>query len=123
MDKGKDYNGEELIKDMTILINKNPFIEQFNIGPFIDTKSFNIFNKLDARKIHLNLNLLNFINIINAISNFCSNDIIEFIGIPNKLCINLSWIKRDKYLVDIVLLSPKSSILYNYRKGLIRTTI
>ena len=114
MDNGTNYKPEELIKDMKILINKKPFIQQFNASSFIDTKSFNIFNKLDAMKIHLYLNLLNFINIINAISNFCEKDIKQFTVILNKLGINFSWIKRDKDLVDVVVLTPKSSILYNH---------
>lgn len=109
-----DYNQEGLIKDMNALISKNAFIKKFNEHSFLTTESFCIFDYLDPLKIHLNLNLINFINIINAIHSFIPNDSVKLAEILDKLGINFSWIKRTEQSIDIILLTPKSSILYNY---------
>ena len=111
-----EYKQEDLIKDLNALINKNAFIQKFNEYSFINQDSFQIFEELQADKIFLNLNLTNYINIINVVSYFANKNQKQMASILNKLGINFSWVKNriNKELVDIVLLTPKSSILYNY---------
>ena len=105
---------EELIKDMNALINKRAFIKAFNDYSFLSTEYFEIFNELESTKIYLSLNLINFINIINAIFKYTDEDPKQLAVILNKMGINFSWIKYLGNTVRIVLLTPKSSILYNY---------
>ena len=88
-----DYKEDELIKDLNDLLDKNPYIEKFNDHEFIKTNDFDIFDKLSKTKIYFNLNLLNFINIINAISYFTQKDDDKFPKILHKLGINFSWVK------------------------------
>ena len=111
-----EYKQEDLIKDLNALINKNAFIQKFNEHSFINQDSFQIFEDLQADKIFLNLNLTNYINIINVVSYFGNKNQKQMASILNKLGINFSWVTNriNKELVDIVLLTPKSSILYNY---------
>ena len=40
-----DYQQEELVNDMKILINRNAFIKEFKKHPFSDKNSFEIFSK------------------------------------------------------------------------------
>jgi hypothetical protein len=51
-----------------------------------------------------------------VVSYFANKNQKQMASILNKLGINFSWVKNriNKELVDIVLLTPKSSILYNY---------
>ena len=111
-----EYEQEELIKDMRLLIDKSVFIKQFNEYSFLNIESFSISKCNDSNIIHLKLNLINFINIINAISNYSKNNQSKFVSILNKLGIYFSWIKCDnnKNSIAVLLLTPKSSTLYNY---------
>ena len=113
---GNEYKQEELINDMRLLIHKMAFIKQFNEHSFLNIESFSISKCKDSNIIHLKLNLINFINIINAISNYSKNDKSKFVSILNKLGIYFSWIKcdNDKNSIAVVLLTPKSSTLYNF---------
>ena len=110
------YKQEDLIKDLNDLINKNAFIHKFNDHSFINKDAFEIFDELEADKIYLILNLTNYINIINVVSYFTENNQKQFASILNKLGINFTCVKNsiNNKLFDIVLLTPKSSILYNY---------
>ena len=105
---------EELIKDVNLLISKRAFIKAFSDYSFLNTESFMIFKELKAKKIHLNLNLINFINIINALYKYTNEDPNQLAIILDKIGINFSWINVGRNLVAIVLLTPKSSLLYNY---------
>ena len=109
-----EYTQDELINDMKDLINKNPFIEEFNDHQFIKKDSFEIFQEEGESFIYFILNLLNFINIINAVHYYTKDNPNQFPEILNKLGINFSWVIRDKKLVDVIMLTPKSSVLYNY---------
>ena len=111
-----DYKEDELIKDMNDLLENTPFIEKFNDHVFIKKCEFEIFDKLEPSKIYFNLNLLNFINIINAINYFTLKDADKFPKILHKLGINFSYVKMDKMedVVAVILLTPKTSALYNY---------
>ena len=111
-----DYEEDELIKDLKDLLDKNAFIEKFNAHTFIKKESFEIFDKLNPTKIYFNLNLLNYINIINAINYFTQKDKNKFPIILNKLGINFSWLEMEgmKDTVVVILLTPKTSVLYNY---------
>ena len=110
-----DYKEDELIKDMNDLLENTPFIEKFNNHVFIKESEFDIFDKLEPSKIYFNLNLLNFINIINAINYFTLKDADKFPKILHKLGINFSYVEMDK-MEDVVavILTPKTSALYNY---------
>ena len=111
-----DYKEDELIKDLNALLDKNAFIEKFNEHTFMEKESFDIFDELKSTKIYFNLNLLNFINIINAINYFTQNDSNKFATILNQLGINFSWVEMEgmKNTVSVILLTPKTSALYNY---------
>ena len=111
-----DYKEDELIKDMNDLLENTPFIEKFNDHVFIKESEFDIFDKLEPSKIYFNLNLLNFINIINAINYFTLKDADKFPKILHKLGINFSYVEMDKMedVVAVILLTPKTSALYNY---------
>ena len=113
--KATKYTKEELIKDFNTLINKNAFIKQFNEYTFIKTDAFQIYDNLSGRKIYLALNLLNFINIINAINYFSFENSKQFLVILDELGINFSYVQSTQQnAVNVVVLTPKSSILYNY---------
>ena len=109
-----EYTQDELINDMKDLINKNPFIEEFNDHQFIKKDSFEIFQEEGESFIYFILNLLNFINIINAVHYYTEDNPNQFPEILNKLGINFSWVIREENLVDVIMLTPKSSVLYNY---------
>ena len=115
LDNAAEYTKEELIKDFNALINKNAFIKQFNEYTFIKTDAFQIYDNLSGRKIYLALNLLNFINIINAINYFSFENSKQFLVILDELGINFSYVQSTQQnAVNVVVLTPKSSILYNY---------
>ena len=105
-----------MIKDLNVLLDKNAFIEKFNEHSFMSKESFFIFDDLNPKKIYFNLNLLNFINIINAINYFTQKDTDKFATILNQLGINFSWVEMEgmKNTVSVILLTPKTSALYNY---------
>ena len=111
-----DYKQEELINDMILLIEKIAFIKQFNEYSFLKIDSFVISNNNNPKIIHLKLNLIYFINIINAISYYSKSNLTQFVEILNKLGIYFSWVKCEDYpdTAVAVLLTPKSSNLYNH---------
>lgn len=111
-----DYKQEELIKDMKLLINKCVFIKEFNKHFFLNKDSFEIFDVKKASKIIFILNLINFINIINAISYYTRKQPEQFPVILNKLSINFSWFEDEvnKELAKVVVMTPKSPVLYNF---------
>ena len=111
-----DYQQEELVNDMKLLINRNAFIKEFKKHPFLDKNSFEIFGNQSASKIIFILNLINYMNIINAISYYTSKHPEQFPVILNKLNINFSYVEdeNNKQYANVILMVPKSPVLYNY---------
>ena len=110
------YEQNELVNDMKLLLNRNPFIKRFKNDDFFDKNSFEIFGKQKASKIVFILNLINYINVINAIKYYTRKDPDNFPVLLNELSINFSCIEdkcNTKY-VNVVLMTPKSPVLYNY---------
>ena len=110
------YAQNELISDMKLLLNRNPFIKPFNNHSYFNKNSFEIFGKQPASKIICILNLINYINVINAIRYYTRNDPNQFPILLNELSINFSCVEdkiNTKY-VNVVLMTPKSPVLYNY---------
>ena len=111
-----DYHQEELVKDMKLLINRNAFIKEFNEHSFLDKNSFEIFSKQSASRIIFILNLINYMNVINAISYYTRKHPEQFPVILNKLSINFSYVEDEinKKYANVILMVPKSPVLYNY---------
>ena len=110
------YAQNELISDMKLLLNRNPFIKPFNNHSYFNKNSFEIFGKQPTSKIICILNLINYINVINAIRYYTRNDPNQFPILLNELSINFSCDEdkiNTKY-VNVVLMTPKSPVLYNY---------
>ena len=111
-----DYHQEELVKDMKLLINRNAFIKEFNEHSFLNKNSFEIFSKQSASRIIFILNLINYMNVINAISYYTRKHPEQFPVILNKLSINFSYVEDEinKKYANVILMVPKSPVLYNY---------
>ena len=70
-----------------------------------------IFDDIKESQIYMGLNLLN----LNWINNFNINHPKQLPIILKKLSINFSWIESDKKDEAIlILVTPKSPVLYNY---------
>ena len=111
-----EYKQEELINDMRLLIENIAFIKQFNEYSFLNIDSFVISKSKNPKIIHLKLNLIYFLNIINAISYYSKNNLTQFVAILNKLGIYFSYVKYENVADSavVVLLTPRSSTLYNH---------
>ena len=110
----KEYNSKELIKDINILVDQSAIISKFDDKYIVKPDFFEIFDSTDEDKFLFIINLLNYINIINGVWYYSNEKMDEFVNILNKLSINFSWVKRDKGIADIILLTKKSTALYNY---------
>lgn len=109
-----DYVSNKLFADLNILIKEYPIIAKFNEELFLEKEDFEIFEEMEYTKFLLILNLSNIINIINLIYSINKGNISDFVSSLNKLKINFSYVKRKDEIVDLVLLTPKSSSIYNY---------
>ena len=110
----KEYNSEDLIKDINILIDQSPIISKFDDTYLLKPDFFEIFDCTDTDKFLYTINLLNYINIINGVWHYSNEKVDEFVNILNELSINFSWVNGDKGFADVILLTRKSKALYNY---------
>ena len=112
--KNDDYIRNKLFEDLNFLIKDYPIINKFNEDIFLTKEDFEIFDTMKYTKLVLILNLANIMNIINFIYSITKGNSNNFIYSLNKLKINFSFVKRNDEIVDLVLLTPKSSAIYNY---------
>ena len=110
----KQYKTEELIKDMDLILNQSPIISKFSSTSFLEQSSFEIRDDVNENNFLLIVNLLNYINVINAIWTYVEIKTDDFVNILKELGIYFSWVKKEDKIVDVILLIPKSPVLYNY---------
>ena len=110
----KQYKTEELIKDMDLILNQSPIISKFTNTSFLEQSSFEIRDDINENNFLLIVNLLNYINVINAIWSYVETKTDDFVNILKVLGIYFSWVKKEDKIVDVILLIPKSPVLYNY---------
>jgi len=114
----RNFSNDELIIDLNNLINECAIINKFNDITVLTPNFFEIFEEINVKKFLLTINLLNYLNIINGIWSYTKGKIDEFMSILKELGICLSYVKRDNKKndeeIDIVLLTPKSPVIYNY---------
>ena len=110
----KQYKIEELIKDMDLILNQSPIISKFSSTSFLEQSSFEIRDDVNENNFLLIVNLLNYINVINVIWSYAETKTDDFVNILKELGIYFSWVKKEDKIVDVILLIPKSPVLYNY---------
>ena len=109
---------DKLTPKIQLLIEINPIINPFNNSiKLLEPKDFDIFDKKSHTKMMYEMNLNNLISIINLFYTIIQDNN-KFIEYLDKLCLNFSFVKRDKDSknneVDLVLLAPEPGKLYNY---------
>ena len=116
--KKEPCNPDELIPKIKLLYEVSPIIDPLNISdPLLNTDDFDIFRKNSEKNFVFQINLCNLLSIINLLY-IIIEDQNKFIECLDKLGLNFSFVKRHAIPtnkeIDLVLLAPESSKLYNY---------
>ena len=116
--KKEPCNPDELIPKIKLLYEVSPIIDPLNISdPLLNTDDFDIFRKNTEKNFVFQINLCNLLSIINLLY-IIIEDQNKFIECLDKLGLNFSFVKRyaipTNKEIDLVLLAPESSKLYNY---------
>ena len=116
--KKEPCNPDELIPKINLLYEVSPIIDPLNISdPLLNTDDFDIFRKNTEKNFVFQINLCNLLSIINLLY-IIIEDQNKFIECLDKLGLNFSFVKRyaipTNKEIDLVLLAPESSKLYNY---------
>ena len=110
-----NYTRENLLEDLNFMINNYAKIKSFNDKEFFTKNDFDIFDKIHFKKLVFIINLLNVINVMNLLYVYTNGNTADFVNILNELKINFSYVKNNNTNnIDLVLLTPRSTAIYNY---------